>query len=262
MKVLIKGAGDLASGIACRLFRCGFDIVMTETAVPTTVRRTVAFSRAVYEREAMVEDIEAVLCSNLDEINEIVGKRQIAVIVDESCRIKDEWQPDALVDSVIAKRNLGTSITDAKTVVGVGPGFQAGVDCHCVVETMRGHNLGRCIWNGGAYPNTGIPGIIGGYDVERIIRAESDGVFKGTVEIGTQVEAGQLLGYSGDKPIYALIGGIVRGILQDGVYVKKGMKSGDIDPRCEAENCKTVSDKASAIGGGVLEAIMHHKYKK
>lgn len=261
MKVLMKGAGDLASGIACRLFRCGFALVMTETEVPTTVRRTVAFSRAVYEKRAMVEDVEAILCRSLKEIEDAVSRRKIAVIVDERCLIREEWKPDVVVDSIIAKKNLGTSIRDAETVIGVGPGFEAGVDCHCVVETMRGHNLGRCIWSGSAQPNTGVPGVIGGYDVERIIRAQSDGIFKGMVEIGTQIEAGQLVGYSGDTPIYALIGGIVRGILQDGVWVVKGMKSGDIDPRCEADNCRTVSDKALAVGGGVLEAILHHSYK-
>lgn len=256
MKVLIKGAGDLASGIGLRLYRCGFQIVMTEIAVPTTVRRTVAFSPAVYEGIAVVEDVTGVLCHSLEDIQEAVDGGRIAVIVDEEGVIKDSWKPEVLVDATIAKRNLGTTIHDAPIVIGVGPGFTAGVDCHCVVETKRGHNLGRCIWDGSAVPNTGVPGMIGGYDKERIIRASGDGSFSGCVSIGNMVEKGQLVGRAGEIPIYAEVGGVVRGLLQDGVIVCRGMKSGDVDPRGVVESCFTVSDKASAIGGGVLEGIL------
>jgi len=283
MKVLIKGAGDLASGIACRLYRSGCSIVMTETAVPTTVRRTVAFSPAIYMGRAMVEEIEGVRCNTLEEMEKAVENGQIPVVEDPECRIVFGWNPDVVVDAIIAKRNLGTSIMDAETVISVGPGFTAGVDCHCVVETKRGHNLGRCIWEGCAFPNTGVPGMIGGYDKERIIRASVDGVFFGRCSIGDLVEKGQTVGVvvesrsegvesqnagaenqaagaenriaGAEVPIYAQIDGVVRGLLQDGVVVKKGMKSGDIDPRGEVKSCFTVSDKASAIGGGVLEAI-------
>lgn len=262
MKVLIRGAGDLATGIGCRLHRCGFELVMTDIAVPTTVRRTVAFSRAVYEEKALVEDITGVLCRSLKEIKEAVSRDQVAVIVDEECRIKEVWKPDVLVDAIIAKKNLGTKITDAETVVGVGPGFTAGLDCHVVVETKRGHNLGRCIWEGSAFPNTGVPGIIGGYDKERIIRATEDGRFRGTAAIGDLVKRGEVVGYCGGTPIYAQVGGVVRGLLQDGVAVVEGMKSGDIDPRGVIENCFTISDKATSIGGGVLEAILSLKKKR
>ena len=258
MRVLIKGAGDLASGIALRLHRCGFDLVMTDIAVPTTVRRTVAFSPAVYEGTAVVEDTTGVLCQNQEEIQEAVRAGRIAVVVDEQGDIRNTWKPEVIVDAIIAKKNLGTTIEDAQTVIGVGPGFTAGVDCHCVVETKRGHNLGRCIWDGSAVPNTGVPGMIGGYDKERIIRASADGIFTGCVPIGDLVEKGQLVGKAGETPIYAEVGGVVRGLLQDGVAVCKGMKSGDVDPRGVVESCFTVSDKASAIGGGVLEAILSH----
>ena len=260
-KVLIKGAGDLASGIALRLFRSGFDVVMTEIAVPTTVRRTVAFSPAVYLGKTMVEDVEGICCDSIEVVNDALKKRKIAVIVDENADIRTKLKPDVVVDAILAKKNLGTKITDAEVVIGVGPGFTAGVDCHLVVETKRGHYLGRCIREGGAIPNTGVPGIIGGYGLERLIRASADGVFYGKVEIGDTVKAGAVVGYvktddGRQIPVTAQIDGVVRGLLQDGVPVTKDMKSGDVDPRCEEKHCFTVSDKASAIGGGVLEGIL------
>ena len=255
-KIWIRGAGDLATGIALRLYRSGFDIVMSDIAVPTTVRRTVAFSPAVYTGEASVEGITGKLCENISMIDTVMESGYIPVIVDPSGEIMKEYKPDIIVDAIIAKTNIGTKITDADIVIGVGPGFNAGVDCHAVVETKRGHNLGRVLWSGSAYPNTGVPGNIGGYTVERIIRATADGVFKAKVNIGDYVKAGDLLAYCDETPVYANIDGIVRGLLQDGVKVKTGMKSGDVDPRAEKEYCFTVSDKASAIGGGVLEAIL------
>ena len=255
-KIWIRGAGDLATGIALRLYRSGFDIVMSDIAVPTTVRRTVAFSPAVYTGETSVEGITGKLCENISMIDTVMESGCIPVIVDPSGEIMKEYKPDIIVDAIIAKTNIGTKITDADIVIGVGPGFEAGVDCHAVVETKRGHNLGRVIWSGSAYPNTGVPGNIGGYTVERIIRATADGVFKAKVNIGDYVKAGDLLAYCDETPVYANIDGIVRGLLQDGVKVKTGMKSGDVDPRAEKEYCFTVSDKASAIGGGVLEAIL------
>lgn len=255
-KIWIRGAGDLATGIALRLYRSGFDIVMSDIAVPTTVRRTVAFSPAVYTGEASVEGITGKLCENISMIDTVMESGCIPIVVDPSGEIMKEYKPDVIVDAIIAKTNIGTKITDADIVIGVGPGFEAGVDCHAVVETKRGHNLGRVIWSGSAYPNTGVPGNIGGYTVERIIRATADGVFKAKVNIGDYVKAGDLLAYCDETPVYANIDGIVRGLLQDGVKVKTGMKSGDVDPRAEKEYCFSVSDKASAIGGGVLEAIL------
>jgi len=255
-KIWIRGAGDLATGIALRLYRSGFDIVMSDIAVPTTVRRTVAFSPAVYTGETSVEGITGKLCENISMIDTVMESGCIPVIVDPSGEIMKEYKPDIIVDAIIAKTNIGTKITDADIVIGVGPGFEAGVDCHAVVETKRGHNLGRVLWSGSAYPNTGVPGNIGGYTVERIIRATADGVFRAKVNIGDYVKAGDLLAYCDETPVYANIDGIVRGLLQDGVKVKTGMKSGDVDPRAEKEYGFTVSDKASAIGGGVLEAIL------
>ncbi|MDW2795971.1 selenium-dependent molybdenum cofactor biosynthesis protein YqeB [Clostridium boliviensis] len=261
MKILIKGAGDLASGIACRLHRCGFSVVMTELPVPTTVRRTVAFSRAVYENSVEVENVTGVLCTSMEDIEKTWSKDQVAVVIDEECRIRKELNPDAVVDAIIAKKNLGTRIKDADIVIGVGPGFTAGVDCHAVVETKRGHDLGRCIWKGSAFPNSGVPGIIGGYDKERIIRAVKNGIFHPAVTIGTVVKQNDVVGYVDDLSVLAEVGGVVRGLLQDGVTVFSGMKSGDIDPRGVTQYCYTISDKASAIGGGVLEAVLSLRKK-
>lgn len=260
-RVLIKGSGDLASGIALRLYRAGFQILMTEIAVPTTVRRTVAFSPAVYLGRMQVEDVTGVLCDSVDMAEKEIGNGNIAVMVDEHADCIREFQPDVMVDAILAKRNLGTHMTDAPFVIGVGPGFTAGEDCHCVVETKRGHYLGRCIWSGSAIPNTGIPGLIGGYGLERLIKAPADGTFRGCVEIGAEVKAGDIVGYVDETPVKVQIDGVVRGLLQDGVNVTTGMKSGDVDPRCEVKHCFTVSDKASAIGGGVLEAILNHQYQ-
>ncbi|MEG0354334.1 MAG: selenium-dependent molybdenum cofactor biosynthesis protein YqeB, partial [Lachnospiraceae bacterium] len=235
---------------------CGFDVIMTDLSIPTTVRRTVAFSPAVYEEKVEVEGVIGRLAHRPTEINEILRKQEIAVIVDPELQYKEYYQADVVVDAILAKRNLGTSIDDARIVIGVGPGFVAGEDCHAVVETMRGHYLGKVITKGSAIPNTGIPGNVGGYTVERIIRATGNGVFQPIAVIGDQVTKGDLVAHSGGQPIYASMTGIVRGMLQEQVEVTTGMKCGDIDARCEPDHCYTVSDKARAIGGGVLEAIL------
>jgi xanthine dehydrogenase accessory factor len=259
MIILVKGAGDLATGVAFRLKKCGFNIVMTEISQPTTVRRTVAFSQAVYDKEVEVEGIKAVLAQGKQDIYKIIEEGNIPVIVDEKAEIIKEIKPEVIVDAIIAKRNLGTKLEDAEIVIALGPGFTAGVDCHCVVETKRGHYLGKAIYNGGAIANTGVPGAIGGYTTERIIRAACDGVISPTAKIGDYVENGDIVAYVNETPIYAEINGIVRGMLQEGIKVFKGMKSGDIDPRCEKDHCFTISDKARSIGGGVLEAVLYLK---
>lgn len=255
MRVLIKGAGDLATGIACRLYRCGLQIIMTELAVPTAVRRSVAFSRAVYEHEAVVEGITAVHAGGFREVEEILAQKKIAVIVDPEVRYLKQYHAEVLVDAVLAKRNLGTTMEDAPLVIGVGPGFTAGKDCHFVIETKRGHDLGRVIEEGSALPNTGIPAEVGGYSIERLLKAAGDGIFEPKVSIGDPIEKGDVAALSGGKEVYARMSGMVRGMLQPGVMVTEGMKCGDIDARCEKSHCYTVSDKARAIGGGVLEAI-------
>lgn len=260
VRVLIRGAGDIASGIALRLYRGGMQVVMTETADPTTIRRTVAFSDAVRSGRQQVEDITAILSGDAKEAEDILGKGMIPVLIDPECEMRKELSPDVLVDAILAKKNLGTKMSYAPVVIGVGPGFTAGKDCHAVVETMRGHTLGRVYYEGSALPNTNIPGLIGGFAGERVIRAPGDGIFFGVKKIGESVEAGETVGTVEGIPVRATISGVLRGLLADGVKVTKGMKSGDVDPRGEKEYCNLVSDKALSVAGGVLEAMLHVRY--
>ena len=256
MLALIRGAGDIASGAAMRLWRCGIDVVMTDLARPTAIRRTVAFSDAIVHGETTVEGLHAVRAENAAEAKKLLREGSLPVLADPECACRGELAPDALVDAILAKCNLGTKIDDAPIVVGVGPGFTAGEDCHAVVETMRGHTLGRVIYSGSALPNTNIPGLIGGFAGERVLRAPCDGIFTAVHRIGDTVEEGETIGFVEGQPMKCTISGVLRGVLDDGVPVKKGMKSGDVDPRGKREYCGLVSDKALAIGGGVLEAIL------
>lgn len=257
MLVLIKGAGDLATGTAVRLHRAGFPVVMTDIAQPTAVRRTVAFSQCMYDGVTEVEGITARRAANGEEANAILAAGEIPVLADPEAGILKELRFDAVVDAILAKRNLGTSLTDAPIVLALGPGFTAGVDCHGVIETKRGHDLGRLILEGSAIPNTGVPGDVGGYTRERIIRAPADGPFEPVAQIGQRVELGDVVARVNGVPVTAQLTGVVRGMLPAGIPVTEGMKAGDIDPRCEVRHCFTVSDKARAIGGGVLEGLLY-----
>ena len=257
MFALIRGAGDLASGVALRLWHSGFDVVMTDIERPTCIRRTVSFAQAIMNGRADVEDVSAQRAENITHARELLKRNILPVFVDPDCECRHELHPDILVDAVLAKKNLGTKITDAPIVIGVGPGFTAGIDCHAVVETMRGHTLGRVIYSGSALPNTNIPGRIGGFAGERVLRAPADGIFKGIRQIGDLVEAGEVVGTVGGEPMISTIGGVLRGLLADGAIAHKGMKAGDVDPRGVKEYCYTVSDKALSVAGGVLEAALH-----
>jgi len=256
MLVLIRGAGDIATGVAMRLWHSHIKVVMTDIAKPTCIRRTVAFSDAIYRGKATVEGVTAVYAASVEEALAAVERGEIPVLVDPEGSCRHELKPDAVVDAILAKKNLGTKITDAPIVIGVGPGFTAKEDCHAVIETIRGHYMGRVIWEGAAAPNTNIPGFIGGFSGERILRAPCDGIFTQIHEIGDMVEEGDICGTVNGEPMRCTIGGVVRGILPDGTPVYKGMKSGDVDPRGDITYCGFVSDKALAVGGGVLEAIL------
>lgn len=256
--VLIRGAGELASGVAHRLYSCHFRLCLTEIDQPQAVRRMVSFCEAVYEGEKKVQGVTARLVHSLDEITLAWKEDKIPLLVDPKAEIRNALKPDVLVDAILAKRNLGTSIKDASLVIGLGPGFTAGKDAHAVIETNRGHNLGRMILTGEAEPNTGIPGEIAGFSAERVFRAPRTGKFMNVKKIGDYVQAGDVVATVEAEPVKALIHGVLRGLLRDGTEVYEGMKAGDIDPRAKTENCYTISDKARAIGGGVLEAILYH----
>jgi len=256
--VLIKGGGEMASGVAHRLNRCHFRVCMTEISKPQAVRREVSFCEAVYEGEKTVEGITAKGVNSYDEVIEVWNSGYIPLMVDATATIKEFLKPDVMVDAIMAKKNLGTKITDAPLVIALGPGFYAGKDAHLVVETNRGHNLGKIIEEGEAKKDTGIPGLIAGFSVERVLRAPRNGILSNLMEIGASVEAGDIVAFVNDFPITTKVKGIIRGLLRDGAEVWKGMKIGDVDPRGIKEYCYTISDKASAIGGGVLEGILSH----
>jgi len=256
--ILVRGAGEIASGVGHRLYRSHFKICMTEIPHPLAVRREVAFSEAVYEGEKEVEGVRARLISKPEEIESVWEKGDIPIVVDvDGKKTRDFLKPDVLIDAIMAKKNLGTQMKDAPFVIGLGPGFTAGKDVHIVIETNRGHQLGRMILNGAAEPDTGIPGEIGGYTIERLLRTMKKGTFHPQKSIGDRVNPGSVVAVVDEFPVVAKISGIVRGLLREGVEVKKGMKVGDIDARGKKENCFTISDKSCAIGGGVLEAILY-----
>ena len=257
MLAVIRGAGDLASGIALRLIHSGIQVVMTDLALPLAIRRTVAFCEAIRLGEVTVEDVTAVRAENAAEARRLLAEGILPVLADPEGNCIRELHPDVVVDAILAKKNLGTRITDAPIVVGVGPGFTAGVDCHAVVETMRGHTLGRTIYEGSALPNTNIPGLIGGFAGERVLRAPATGTFEAVLSIGAVVKTGDVAGWVNGQPMKCTIDGVLRGLIADGTQVREGLKCGDVDPRGDVTYCRLVSDKALAIGGGVLEAILH-----
>ena len=256
MFVLIRGAGDIATGIALRLWRSGMQVAMLDLPNPTAIRRTVCFSPALRFGTQKVEDVTAKKAASTAQVPEILAQGGIPVLADPEGESIPILTPDVLVDAILAKRNLGTRITDAPVVVGVGPGFTAGEDCHAVVETMRGHTLGRVIYRGNALPNTSIPGLVGGFAGERVLRAPADGILHQLADIGATVSEGDVVATVEGKPMRCTISGVLRGILPEGTPVFRGMKAGDVDPRGKREYCDTVSDKALAVGGGVLEAVL------
>jgi xanthine dehydrogenase accessory factor len=255
--ILIKGAGDLASGVAFRLHRAGFPVVMTELPQPLMVRRTVSFGEAVYDGETTIEGIVGRLVPHVEAARAALAGRVIPVLVDGGARVRQELAPAVLVDGIMAKRNTGTRITDAPLVIALGPGFTASVDCHAVIETSRGHWLGRVIWQGSALPDTGIPGEISGQATPgRVLRAPADGLLETYVAIGDAVAAGQVVATVGGVALRAGCAGVVRGLLRPGLRVTAGLKVGDVDPRGERACCFTISDKSLAVAGGVLEAVL------
>ena len=255
IKVCVRGGGDLASGVAWRLYHCGFRVFMTEIDQPMAVRRKVAFCEAIYHDRAVVEGVEAFRVHSTDDVFELWVQGKIPIFVDPGCQTCNVIKPDVLVDGILSKKNLGTSMHDAPLVIALGPGFEAGQDAHFVVETNRGHSLGRLLTSGSAEADTGVPGPVQGITTDRVLRSPAEGIWQNNMEIGDFVKKEDRVGSVSGLPVNASIDGVIRGMIHPGVTVSKGLKIGDIDPRGNKENCFTISEKALAIAGGVLEGI-------
>jgi xanthine dehydrogenase accessory factor len=253
--VIIRGGGDLATGVAVRLFQARFSVIVLEIDHPTVIRLPVSFARTVYEGKAGVEGVEAVLISSWEEAKKIIKLNKVPVLVDPKGSCIKKFSPTVLVDAILAKRNLGTRKDQAPLVIGLGPGFTAGEDVDVVIETKRGHNLGRVIYHGQAAPDTGVPGEVGGESIKRLLRTPAEGKIVPLRKIGDLLKAGELIAEIEGVPLRAEISGVLRGLIYPKSWVTKGMKVGDIDPREIREYCFTVSDKARSLGGAVLEAI-------
>lgn len=258
LTIVFRGAGDVASGAALRLHNAGLRrIILLEIPRPMAVRRTVSFSEAVYTGEITVEGVRAKLAASPAVIPSLWEEEVLPVLVDPEGALIRDMKPDVVIEATIAKRNIGVSITDAPLVIGVGPGFSAGKDVHCVIETKRGFTMGRLYRRGSAAPNTGRPGVVMGYDVERVLRAPCRGRFETTLDIGDRVEAGASVGTVDGQPVLSRISGILRGLLRPGLAVDAGAKLGDVEPRPDV-GFDTCSDKGMAVGGALLEAILAH----
>ena len=260
--IIVRGGGDIATGTIYKLYQCGFDVLVLETEYPSAIRRNVAFSEAVYEK---IQTVESVTCTLAEDVSQAIGlleHKKLPVLVDPQGQSISVLKPFAVVDAILAKKNLGTNRQMAPITIALGPGFVAGVDVDAVIETKRGHSLGRVIYQGKAIENTGIPGMIAGYGKERVIHSPQEGMFRNIKKITDTVKKGDIIAVvenSGRQtPVKATIDGLIRGLLRDGYPVTKGFKVADIDPRIEEyKNCFTISDKARCIAGGVLEAILH-----
>ncbi len=266
MKILVRGGGDLATGVIHRLWSAGYRVLVLEAKNPSAIRRQVALSDAVYHGSASVEGMKGVFVRGLNEAEAIWQKNEVPILVDETCACLTEYQPDVLVDAIIAKKNLGTRMDMAPLTVALGPGFVAGKDVHTVVETKRGHNLARIIREGAAAPNSGVPGNIAGFDKERVLHAEAAGILHIVRDIGSIVEKDEVIAeITGENgivtPVHASLTGIIRGMIGEGYPVTVGFKIADIDPRKEElANCFTISDKARCLAGSVLELVCAYEH--
>lgn len=262
--VLIRGGGDLATGVVYRLHQAGFPVIVTELARPLAVRRTVAAAAAVLEGRIQIENLRVQLAHTPEEALELAYTNTVPVLVSPQLPylpISQSPNLPILIDARIAKRSIDTRIDQASLVIGLGPGFTAGVDCHAVIETMRGHTLGRVIWRGAALPDTGTPGIVAGKGAERVLRAPAAGIVNWRLEIGDYVKEGDLIGDVAGEPVIAPFAGALRGLIAPGSAVPAGYKIGDLDARGRRDACFTISDKALSIGGGALEAILTYLNK-
>ena len=275
--IIVRGAGDIASGIIWYLKKANFNVLALDIKNPSCIRREVSFSEAIYDEEKTIENETAVFCKSIDEVNDTFKENKIAVMIDEDGSIIKELKPRVVVDAIMAKKNLGTNMDMAELVIGVGPGFTAKLDCHYVIETMRGHKLGKIYDYGSAIPNTGVPGLVAGHDKDRVIHSPAEGIFVNKKKIGDIVKQNEVIAVvkesvkddnghiketGNEVEVFASIDGVLRGILRNNFYATKGLKAADIDPRIEEkENCKTISDKARTIAGSVLLCVNNYLNK-
>ncbi len=261
MNILIRGGGDLGSGIAFRLYRVGWNIVITEVSKPLVLRRTVSFANAIYERVVEVEGIRAKHIINPIEIHECLNQRTIPVVISPDSHIFENYVPDVVVDARLLKKEVDYALNKLPMIIGLGPGFEVGKNCHAVIETNRGHYLGRVIWSGSAMKDTGTPGTVNDKGKERVLRAPISGIISSGLPIGTIVKKDEIIGLVDGTPISAPFDGCLRGLMHDGIEVQQGMKIGDLDPRPDNKLTQFISEKALAIAGGVLEAILTYQLK-
>lgn len=256
--IVMRGGGDLASGVALRLHRIGLKVMITELAQPLTVRRLVSFSNAVFEGQAEVEGVTAICVESVLGAQPVWNRGQIPVIVDPACEIRHDpgLNLRAIIDARMTKKSPELGMSAAPMVIGLGPGFVAGENCHAAIETNRGHTLGRVIWDGAPQMDTGIPGKVSTFRAERVLRAPEAGVFQAEKALGESVQAGERIAQVNGKPILAPFDGVLRGLLYAGIPVHQGMKVGDLDPRNDPRYAHLVSEKALAIAGGVMEALL------
>ena len=257
--IIVRSGGDLGTGIAHKLFRCGFKVLILESQNPLAIRRTVSFSEAIFKGEIKVEDVKAIKVYNNEDIWNAWDNNLIPIMVDEKCNVLKLLQVEVVVDAIMAKNNLGTNKNMAPITIAIGPGFEAGKDVDIVIETNRGHDLGRLILKGSAQVDTGIPGNIMGFDKERVIKASTEGIINNLYDIGEFVRKGENIAYIENIPVKATLDGVLRGMIRQGTFVTCGLKIADIDPRGNMDYCNTISDKARTIAGGVLEAILYCK---
>lgn len=254
--VLLRGGGDLATGVAARLHRAAFRVLVVELPAPLAVRRTVSAAQAVFSGEIKIEELHAHLASGIDQVHKVWAAGDLPVMIDPEASSADALRPMVIVDARMRKRGPEWDLRSYPLGVGLGPGFVAGENCHAVVETRRGHTLGRVIWNGAAAPDSGVPDPVFGLDADRVLRAPRDGHVAGHAQIGDLVQQGDLLAEVAGAEIRAAFAGVLRGLVHESVEVRSGMKVGDLDPRSEPSHAFLISDKALAIGGGVLEAVL------
>lgn len=252
----MRGGGDLASGVALRCFRAGWKVLVTELEKPLAVRRLVSFGQAIYDLVSFVEEVQGVRVESMDEVDRVIASGNLPVVIDPECTMRQIFHPDVIVDARMQKKDPLFPFDEVPLYIGLGPGFVAGKNCHAVIETVRGPFLGRVIWEGAAEADTGLPDPVNGMRETRVLRSPTDGILTPIARIGDLVDQGDPIAEVNGQVVLSPFPGVLRGLVHEGVQVTRGMKIGDVDPRKDPRLCQLVSDKALAVGGGVLEAIL------